>query len=90
MKERLSKITVESDAGDGAVKVIASANRRIIDIKLDERKIDLTDVAMIQDLVLVAVNKALDLASEKEQEEAQRIVKDLMPPGLGNLSGLFG
>jgi DNA-binding protein YbaB len=72
------------------VKVIASANRRIIDIKLDERKIDLTDVAMIQDLVLVAVNKALDLASEKEQEEAQRIVKDLMPPGLGNLSGLFG
>jgi nucleoid-associated protein EbfC len=90
MKEKLSQITVEAESGDGAVKVIASANRKILDILIDEKKVDLKDVAMVQDLVLVAVNKALDLAAEREQSEAQKMLQDLMPPGLGNLSGLFG
>ena len=41
-------------------------------------------------MILSAINNALAKASEKEQAEAQGMVKDMLPPGLGGLGNLFG
>lgn len=90
MREQLAQITVEAEAGNGAVKVTANANREIINIAIDKDKLEWDDVEQIEDLLTVAVNRALELAAERESEEAQNLLKKMMPPGMGDLSNLFG
>ena len=36
MRKKLAEITVEAEAGDGAVKVTANANRKIMNIAIDK------------------------------------------------------
>jgi nucleoid-associated protein EbfC len=87
MRKKLAEISVTADAGNGAVKVTANANREILDISIDKSKLDWDDVEQVQDLVLAAVNNALQKATEKEQAEAQQLISQMIPPGM---SGLFG
>lgn len=87
MKKKLATISVVGESGDGAVKVTASANREILDISIDKSKLDWDDQEQVQDLVLAAVNNALEKAMVKEQAETQKLISQMMPPGMG---GLFG
>lgn len=89
MQKKLAEIKVEAEAGDGVVKVTASANRQINDIKINpEFKYD--DIEELEDLILIAVNRALGKAAEIEQQEAQKMLSEMLPPGMGNLGSLFG
>lgn len=90
MRQKLAEIMVEGTAQGGAVKVVANANREITDIRIDREKLDWEDVEMVQDLVLDATNKALAAAAAKEAEATQEMVKNMLPPGMGNLGNLFG
>lgn len=90
MRKKLADITVEAEAGDGAVRVKANANREILDIAIDKGKVDWEDTDQLQDLLVAAVNRALEKAQVKEQAEANKMIQDMMPPGLEGLSGLFG
>ena len=90
MVQKLAAIIVTADAGDEAVIVEANANKEITNITINPEKVDLTDKEQIEDLILVAINNALVLAKEKEQEETQNMLQDLLPPGMGDLGNLFG
>ena len=90
LKAKLAEMTVEADAGDGAVKVVANANREIVNISINKDQLDLDDLEQVEDLLLVAINRALEQAAEKEASESQRLMQDMLPPGLGNLSDLMG
>lgn len=90
MRKRLAEITVEGEAGDGAVKVVANANREIINISFDKDKLDWEDTEMVEDLIIAAINNSLQKAAETESSEAQSLLKDMLPPGLGNMGNLFG
>ena len=90
MKKKLAEITVEAESGDGAVKVVANAAREIVNLTFDPEKLDLTDTEQLEDLTMVAINRALELAAEKEAEESKKMIKDMLPPGLDGLSGMFG
>ena len=87
MQSKLTEIHVEAQAGDGLVKVRANAARQILDISIDDA---LTDKEEIEDLVLEAVNRVIAEAALKEKEETQQMISQLLPPGMGNLGGLFG
>jgi DNA-binding YbaB/EbfC family protein len=89
MQKKLADIKVEAEAGDGVVKVTASANRQINDIKIDPN-FKYSDIEELEDLVLIAVNRAIGKAAEIEQQEAQKMLNDMLPPGLGGLGNLFG
>ncbi len=90
MKAKLAEMFVNAEAGDGAVKVTANANREITNIAIDTQKMDLTDAEALEDLILVATNRALEMAAEKEAAESQNLMKDMLPPGMGNLPNMFG
>ncbi|MEN0004856.1 MAG: YbaB/EbfC family nucleoid-associated protein [Bacteroidota bacterium] len=87
IKKHLATVIVEADAGDGAVKVSANANRVLQNIAIDRSKLEWDDTEQVEDLILVAVNNALELAAAKEAEETQKLLKELLPPGFGNLFG---
>ena len=90
LKERLRTITLEAEAGDGAVKVTANAAREIVNVTIAPAIVDAEEVEAIEDLVVIAVNRALALAAEREAAESQTMIQDMLPPGLGGLGGLFG
>ena len=85
MKAKLSTIEVSGEAGDGLVRVTANAAREIMNIKIDPSLAD--DMEALEDLLLVATNRALEAAAEKEAAEGQSMLGDMLPGGLG---GLFG
>ena len=90
LKQKLQEIEVEAEAGDGAVKITANAARQILNIQIDSTKIDPSDTENLEDLILVAINRVIKLATEKELAESQAMLKDILPPGLGGLGKLFG
>ena len=63
-QEALKEERVEASAGGGMVKVVASGDLRIQEIRLEPEAVDPEDVEMLQDLVLAAVNQALTQVEE--------------------------
>lgn len=90
MKEKLSSIFVKAEAGDGAIEVTANGNREVTNISIKKEAISLDDMEELEDLMMVAVNRVMEKATEKEAEESQKMMRDMMPPGMGDLGNLFG
>lgn len=88
LKEKLRSIEVEATAGDGAVRVKMNAARELLNVHLDAERLDMTDTEHIEDLLVVAVNRALAEAAAKEAAEGQQLVQGMLPSGLGNLFGM--
>lgn len=81
LQQKLAGILVEAESGDGAVTVTAGADLHLENIKLDPARLDLNDREQLEDLLVVAVNRALDLAREKAAAETGKLLKDLLPFG---------
>ncbi|MEM9820286.1 MAG: YbaB/EbfC family nucleoid-associated protein [Bacteroidota bacterium] len=89
LKAKLAETIVEAEAGDGALVVKANANRELINIRIDPSIIDPQDPEQLEDLLLVAVNRVMQMAAEKEAAEGQKLIQDMLPPGLSGLTDLF-
>lgn len=81
MAEKLAQITVETESGDGAVTVVATADMQIRNITINTEKVALTDKEQLEDLLVVAVNEALEAAKIKAAAETQKLIKDMFPFG---------
>ena len=90
VQEKLANVKVEGEAGGGAVRVTADGNQKILNISINQDALDWNDREQVEDLVLEAVNRALEVSKEKAADEAQNLVKDILPPGMGGLKDLFG
>lgn len=87
MKAKLAGIIVEAEAGDGAVKVSANAARQLLNITILPELINPAEPEELEDLILVAVNRALEKATEKEMAESQKMIQGMLPPGMDSLFG---
>lgn len=85
VKERLANIQVSGEAQ--GVRVIASGNRRIIDIQIDQNTN--FDQDELLDLIQIASNRALEQADNVSEAEMQAVANELLPGGLGGLGSLF-
>ncbi|MFB2119934.1 YbaB/EbfC family nucleoid-associated protein [Parapedobacter sp. 2B3] len=85
IKKRLDHIMVTGEAEGGAVKVTATANREVTDVSIDP--VFLADVGKeeLEEVLVVAINKAMKQAENVSQTEMQGAAKDM----LGGLGGLF-
>ncbi|SDO60561.1 YbaB/EbfC family nucleoid-associated protein [Alkalicoccus daliensis] len=81
-QEQLKEETVEASAGGGMVKVIASGEKKILDIQINEEAVDPDDVEMLEDLVLAATNEALTKVDELVEERMGKFTKGMNIPGL--------
>jgi DNA-binding YbaB/EbfC family protein len=77
-QEALGDEVVEVTAGGGAIKVEITGHQRIQSITIDPEVVDPEDVEMLQDLIVAAVNEAI----EKSQ--------NLAAERLGGLTGGLG
>lgn len=88
LKKKLSEMTVDVEMG--GVSVSANCNREITNIQFDKAKLDWEDQEQVEDTLIAAINKALEKAAAKETEETESLLKDLLPPGMGDMGNLFG
>lgn len=86
VQEELSNKTVEATVGGGAVSVVANGKHEVISIKIKPDVVDASDVEMLQDLILSAVNEALRKAQDLVQQEMSKITGGMNLP---NIPGLF-
>ncbi|GAB7022473.1 YbaB/EbfC family nucleoid-associated protein [Salidesulfovibrio brasiliensis] len=84
IQEEMKTREVESSAGGGMVKVKATCGKEIVSVEIEPSVIESGDVEMIQDLVLTAVNDALNTAGEIMEKEMSSITGGMKLPG-----GLF-
>ncbi|MBK5092942.1 MAG: YbaB/EbfC family nucleoid-associated protein [Actinobacteria bacterium] len=81
-QDSLAEETVEHTAGGGVVKVIVDGQQKIREIKIDPQVVDPEDVGMLEDLVLVAINGALEEAEKFAAERMEGITGGFNIPGL--------
>jgi nucleoid-associated protein EbfC len=75
-------ITVSS--GGGMVTVTITGGQVLQSIKIDPQAVDPDDVEMLQDMVLAAVNDALQQAKDLHEERMGGLTGGMgLPPGLG-------
>jgi len=67
-QEKLAQETVSATAGGGAVKVTMTGDQKCQSVEIDPALIKDADAEMFQDLVLTAVNLALDKSRELQEQ----------------------
>ncbi|HSQ85810.1 MAG TPA: YbaB/EbfC family nucleoid-associated protein [Desulfobacterales bacterium] len=82
LQEELAEKTVETSSGGGMVKVVANGKQQLVSIQIEQEVVDPDDVEMLQDLILAAVNDALNKAQEMVSEEMSKLTGGMNIPGL--------
>ncbi len=67
-QEKLTQETVSATAGGGAVKVTMTGDQKCLSVEIDPALLKEADAEMLQDLVLTAVNLALDKSRELQEQ----------------------
>ncbi len=85
-KKRLDTVTLEEHSPESLVKVVITANRSIKEINIDDSL--LSDKDQLEDYLILAINKAIEKATQVNENELAAVAKDGMP-NIPGLDGLF-
>jgi DNA-binding YbaB/EbfC family protein len=80
-KKELAEETVEGSAG-GLVTAVVSGVQQLKAIRIDPKAIDANEKAMLEDLVVAAVNQALEASRAKMKQELEKLSGGAKIPGL--------
>jgi len=83
-QEEIAEETFTATAGGGIVTAEVGGDRRLKALTIDPEVVDPDDVEMLQDLIVVAVNKAME---EIDQATSERMAD--FTAGLGGIQDLL-
>lgn len=78
----LEEKVYEASAGGGVVKVTITGKKEVTEVHIDPEAVDPDDVEMLEDLVMAAMNEAIRMQDEDQNEQMSKIT--------GNMGGLGG
>ncbi len=82
-QEALGEETLTVTAGGGMIEVVITGHQRIRSITIKPEVVDPQDVEMLQDLIVAAVNEAIEQSQTLAAERLQSLTGGLGLPGLG-------
>src|SRR5215204_2286389 len=82
IQKGLAERTVEGTSGGGAVKVVAKCDGTIASVKIDPQAINPADAQLLEDMILSAINQALNQAKEVSTAEMGKVASGFNIPGL--------
>ena len=82
IQEELEETMVEGTSGGGVVKAEVNGQRALQSIKIDPSAVDPDDVEMLEDLVVTAVQDAMDKAAKLAEDKMGALTGGMKIPGL--------
>lgn len=92
-QEALADETLEIQAGGGAVTIVITGHQRVKSVAIKPEALDTSDPEWandLQDLLVIAINQAIEKSQERAAERMEAITGNLsgmLPGGLGGLLG---
>ena len=78
----LETLSVEGSAGGGVVKAVVTGKQEVVSVTIDASAVDPSDVDMLQDLIVAAVNDALRTSRQMAEEKMAAVTGGLKLPGM--------
>ena len=82
MQAELGNRTVSAQAGGGMVEAMVNGRQELLSLRIDPEVVVAEDVEMLQDLILAAVNEALNRSREMMAAEMSKLTGGMQIPGL--------
>ncbi|MBL7875019.1 MAG: YbaB/EbfC family nucleoid-associated protein [Cyclobacteriaceae bacterium] len=90
-QDNLIRVNASGESGGGMVKAVVNGKKQVISLDIDPATLRAEDKVLVQDLVVAAVNKALEEVDILAKEELKKATEGMLPniPGM-DLSNLMG
>jgi len=82
MQSELGNRIVSAQAGGGMVEAVVNGRQEMVSLRIDPEVVVPDDVEMLQDLILAAVNEALNRSREMMAQEMSKLTGGMQIPGL--------
>lgn len=82
-QEEVQALEIEHTAGGGMITVKVNGNHQVVDLKIEPDAVDPEDVDMLQDMIMAAINGAMEKLDEASEARMSQASGGL--GGLGNL-----
>ncbi|MBA2315126.1 MAG: YbaB/EbfC family nucleoid-associated protein [Chloroflexi bacterium] len=81
IQTELESTNVDGSAGGGVVTATVTGKQELISVTIDPAAVDPSDVEMLQDLIVAAVNDALRSSRELAEQKMAAVTGGLQLPG---------
>ncbi len=85
-QQELRNKTVSEESGGGMVKATVNGQKELLSLEINDEVISVEDKEMLEDLIVAAVNKAIESAGKMAEDEMASLTKGIIPPGM-NIPG---
>jgi DNA-binding YbaB/EbfC family protein len=82
IQSELEAATVTGSSGGGVVNATVTGKQELVGLTIDPTAVDPSDVEMLQDLVVAAVNDALRASRDLAEQKMSAVTGGLRLPGM--------
>ena len=83
MQDKLASTEIEGVSGGGMVHIVMTGRGEARSLKIDPKAVDPTDITMLEDLVVAAINDARSKIEKHVETETQKVMGGIsLPPGI--------
>jgi len=81
-QEALAQRVFEASSGGGMVTAKINGKQELLELKIEPEVVDKSDIGMLQDLIVAAVNEAHRRSQEEMQKEMSLLMGGMGLPGM--------
>jgi len=81
-QQELAEMTTEVSSGGGAIKIVIDGQQRVRSVSISPEVINGEDIEMLQDLVMTAVNEAIQKSQDLAANHLSGLTGGLKIPGM--------
>lgn len=89
-KRKLDDIHVRGESPGGLIEVVLTANRAVVDIRIEDSFRKHSESDEFADYMGMAMTEAMRKADEVSRVEMEKVTNDMLPGGMGALKSMFG
>ncbi|MFA7075612.1 MAG: YbaB/EbfC family nucleoid-associated protein [Candidatus Izemoplasmatales bacterium] len=82
IQQQINESTFYGQAGGSVIKVAVKGTKEVLSINIKKEEVDLTDIEMVQDLIVAALNDAFKKVDKELEESLGSVTQGVHMPGL--------